>query len=120
PVAKAMVGRVLDAFGEPLDGGPAIAPEGYREIQPASINPLRRAPLDEVLETGVRAIDGVMPIAKGQRVGVFAAAIGQTLPDHTVFHFNERVLVATLNDAVVAILVSRCVGCGVGLRLALH
>lgn len=74
PVARAMIGRVLDAFGEPLDGGPAIAAEGYREVQPAPINPLRRVPLDEPLETGVSAIDGVMPIAKGQRVGVFAGS----------------------------------------------
>jgi flagellum-specific ATP synthase len=74
PVARAMVGRVVDAFGEPLDGGPAIAAESHREIQPVPINPLRRVPLDQPLETGVRAIDGVMPIAKGQRVGVFAGS----------------------------------------------
>jgi flagellum-specific ATP synthase len=74
PVARAMIGRVIDAFGEPLDGGPAIVAEGYREIQPVPINPLRRVPLDQPLETGVSAIDGVMPIAKGQRVGVFAGS----------------------------------------------
>ncbi|MBE1162740.1 FliI/YscN family ATPase [Dyella sp. 7MK23] len=74
PVARAMVGRVIDAFGEPLDGGPAIVAEAYREIQPVPINPLRRVPLDQPLETGVSAIDGIMPIAKGQRVGVFAGS----------------------------------------------
>lgn len=74
PVARAMIGRVIDAFGEPLDGGPAIVAEGYRDIQPTPINPLRRVPLDQPLETGVCAIDGVMPIAKGQRVGVFAGS----------------------------------------------
>jgi flagellum-specific ATP synthase len=74
PVARALVGRVVDAFGEPLDGGPAIVAEGYRDVQPAPINPLRRMPLDEPLETGVCAVDGVMPIAKGQRVGVFAGS----------------------------------------------
>lgn len=74
PVARAMIGRVIDAFGEPLDGGPAIVAEGYRDIQPVPINPLRRVPLDQALETGVSAIDGVMPIAKGQRVGVFAGS----------------------------------------------
>jgi flagellum-specific ATP synthase len=74
PVARAMVGRVIDAFGEPLDGGPAIAAEGYREVLSPPINPLRRVPLDQPLETGVSAIDGVMPIAKGQRVGVFAGS----------------------------------------------
>lgn len=74
PVGRAMIGRVVDAFGEPLDGGPAIAAEAYRDVQPAPINPLRRVPLDQPLETGVSAIDGVMPIAKGQRVGVFAGS----------------------------------------------
>lgn len=74
PVARAMIGRVVDAFGEPLDGGPAIAAEAYRDVQPAPINPLGRVPLDQPLETGVVAIDGVMPIAKGQRVGVFAGS----------------------------------------------
>lgn len=74
PVARSMVGRVIDAFGEPLDGGPSIVPDEYRDIQPAPINPLKRRPLDEGLETGVYAIDGVMPIAKGQRVGVFAGS----------------------------------------------
>ena len=98
PVAKAMVGRVLDAFGEPLDGGHAIVPEGWREIQPASINPLRRAPLDEVLETGVRAIDGVMPIAKGQRVGVFAGSgVGKsTLLGMMARHVKADVVVVAM------------------------
>lgn len=74
PVARAMIGRIVDAFGEPLDGGPAMAAEDYRDIQPVPINPLRRVPLNQPLETGVIAIDGVMPIAKGQRVGVFAGS----------------------------------------------
>jgi flagellum-specific ATP synthase len=74
PVARAMVGRVVDAFGEPLDGGPVIVPEAHRDVLPAPINPLRRVPLNQPLETGVHAIDGVMPIAKGQRVGVFAGS----------------------------------------------
>lgn len=95
PVARAMVGRVMDAFGEPLDGGPAIAAESYRELQPAPINPLRRVPLDQPLETGVSAIDGVMPIAKGQRVGVFAGSgVGKsTLLGMMARHVNADVVV---------------------------
>lgn len=98
PVAKTMVGRVLDAFGEPLDGAPAIVPGGWREIQPASINPLRRAPLDEVLETGVRAIDGVMPIAKGQRIGIFAGSgVGKsTLLGMMARHVKADVVVVAM------------------------
>lgn len=74
PVGPGMIGRVLDAFGTPLDGGPDIEAESHRDIQPPPINPMRRVPLDEALETGVRAIDGVLPFAKGQRVGVFAGS----------------------------------------------
>lgn len=98
PVAKAMVGRVLDAFGEPLDNGPAIEPDSYRDIQPAPINPLRRAPLNEVLETGVRAIDGVMPIAKGQRVGIFAGSgVGKsTLLGMMARHVRADVVVVAM------------------------
>jgi len=98
PVARAMIGRVLDAFGDPLDGGPAITPESYREIQPPPINPLRRAPLDQALETGVRAIDGVMPIAKGQRVGVFAGSgVGKsTLLGMMARHVRADVIVVAM------------------------
>ena len=98
PVSRSMIGRVLDAFGEPLDGGPPITPEGYREIQSPPINPLRRAPLDQLLETGVRAIDGVMPIAKGQRVGVFAGSgVGKsTLLGMMARHVRADVIVVAM------------------------
>jgi len=98
PVSRSMIGRVLDAFGEPLDGGPAITPEGYRDIQSPPINPLCRAPLDQVLETGVRAIDGVMPIAKGQRVGVFAGSgVGKsTLLGMMARHVHADVIVVAM------------------------
>ena len=44
PVSRAVVGRVIDAFGEPLDGGTRIVAEGYRDVQPMPINPMRRLP----------------------------------------------------------------------------
>ncbi|MHB1059450.1 MAG: FliI/YscN family ATPase [Rhodanobacter sp.] len=98
PVGRAMIGRVIDAFGAPLDGGPDIAAEGQRPIQRAPINPMRRAPLDEALETGVRAIDGVLPLAKGQRVGVFAGSgVGKsTLLGMMARHVRADVVVIAL------------------------
>jgi flagellum-specific ATP synthase len=98
PVGRALIGRVIDAFGVPLDGGPDIAVEGRREIQRAPINPMRRAPLDEALETGVRAIDGVLPFAKGQRVGVFAGSgVGKsTLLGMMARHVRADVVVIAL------------------------
>jgi flagellum-specific ATP synthase len=98
PVARAMVGRVLDAFGMPLDGGEPIDPEGHRDVQRPPINPLLRAPLDDVLETGVRAIDAILPFAKGQRVGVFAGSgVGKsTLLGMMARHVKADVIVVAL------------------------
>lgn len=98
PVGQGMIGRVLDAFGAPLDGGPAIEAESHRDIQPPPINPMRRVPLDEVLETGVRAIDGVLPFAKGQRVGVFAGSgVGKsTLLGMMARHVHADVVVVAM------------------------
>ena len=98
PVGRALIGRVIDAFGVPIDGGPEISAEGQRDIQRAPINPMRRAPLDEALETGVRAIDGVLPFAKGQRVGVFAGSgVGKsTLLGMMARHVRADVVVIAL------------------------
>ncbi|HEX7814756.1 FliI/YscN family ATPase [Dyella sp.] len=98
PVSRAMIGRVIDAFGEPLDGGEAIRAEAFRDVQPPPINPLRRAPLDEALETGVSAIDAVMPLAKGQRVGIFAGSgVGKsTLLGMMARHVRADVVVVAL------------------------
>jgi ATP synthase in type III secretion protein N len=76
PFGRALLGRVIDAFGQPLDGRPL--PEGlssspvYREPP----NPLARATITQPLSTGVRAIDAVLTVGVGQRVGVFASAGG--------------------------------------------
>lgn len=98
PVSRSMIGRVIDAFGEPLDGGPDISAESHRDIQRAPINPMHRAPLDEALETGVRAIDGVLPLAKGQRVGVFAGSgVGKsTLLGMMARHVRADVVVVAM------------------------
>ena len=74
PVGKTLLGRVVDAFGAPLDGGAPIAADARWAVFRSPIHPLQRAPLDTPLETGVRAIDGVVPLAKGQRVGIFAGS----------------------------------------------
>lgn len=98
PVGRALIGRVIDAFGAPLDGGPGIAADGLRDVLRAPINPMRRAPLDEALETGVRAIDGVLPLAKGQRIGVFAGSgVGKsTLLGMMARHVRADVVVIAL------------------------
>lgn len=74
PVGAGLLGRVVDAFSQPLDGGPAIAYDARYPLYREPINPLDRAEIDEILETGVRAIDGLLTLGVGQRVGVLAGS----------------------------------------------
>ena len=74
PVGEALLGRVVDAFGAPLDGSPIKAQLEQYPLRPAPINPLERARVCAVLETGVRAIDCLFTLGRGQRVGIFAGS----------------------------------------------
>lgn len=74
PVGEGMLGRVVDAAGRPLDG---LGPLNYSREVPltaAPINPLTRAPIDDVLDVGVRAINGLLTVGRGQRMGLFAGS----------------------------------------------
>jgi flagellum-specific ATP synthase len=73
-VGDALLGRVIDAFGVPLDGGPALAAAPTRPLLAKPINPLSRPPIRELMETGVRAIDALLPLGRGQRMGIFAGS----------------------------------------------
>lgn len=73
-VGPALLGRVLDGLGRPLDGMPL--PSGLRTV-PADRDPpsaLRRRPVRDPFVTGVRAIDGLLPLGVGQRIGLFAGS----------------------------------------------
>ncbi|MBS0629839.1 MAG: type III secretion system ATPase SctN [Verrucomicrobia bacterium] len=75
-VGKELLGRVLNGYGEAIDveeKGPLNLTESYPVIQ-SPPDPLKRQLIDEPLETGVRAIDGVLTVGKGQRMGIFAGA----------------------------------------------
>jgi len=74
PVSDDLLGRVVDAFGEPLDGHPAPFVDRHYPIYPEPINPLARKRIDAILETGVRAIDSLLTLGRGQRVGIFAGS----------------------------------------------
>jgi F-type H+-transporting ATPase subunit alpha len=67
PVGDALLGRVIDPIGRPVDGKGPMAAEGLRnlEIQAASV--VQRQPVKEPLQTGIKAIDGMTPIGRGQR-----------------------------------------------------
>lgn len=69
-----LLGRVLDGFGEPMDGGPPIQAEELCDLFAVPPGPLEREHIVEPLETGIRAIDGLLPCGKGQRVGLFGGS----------------------------------------------
>jgi len=71
-VGPGLLGKVLDGFGKPIDGTLFI--EGIaRNVKSQAPNPLDRQLCNQVLSTGVKAIDGLLTVAKGQRMGIFAA-----------------------------------------------
>lgn len=74
PVAQAMLGRAVDAFGEPLDGKGAFAPETQVPLHNEPPNPLERPRIVEPLDVGVRSINGLLTLGKGQRVGIMAGS----------------------------------------------
>ena len=74
PVSDAMIGRVLDAHGLPLDEGPALGAGTPMALRPTPLNPMTRPAIGAQLVTGVRAIDSFLPLGRGQRVGIFAGS----------------------------------------------
>jgi len=73
-VGDALLGRVIDGFGRPLDGLAAPSFTTFRPIKGVPSNPMRRPRIDKILETGIRSIDGLLTIGKGQRVGIFSGS----------------------------------------------
>jgi type III secretion protein N (ATPase) len=74
PVGDALLGRVIDSLGEPIDG---LGPLDTIEERPVFANPpspMSRRMIDTPLATGVRIVDGMMTLAEGQRMGIFAPA----------------------------------------------
>ncbi|MBW0446267.1 type III secretion system ATPase SctN [Paraburkholderia phenoliruptrix] len=74
PVGDTLLGRVIDSLGEPIDGlGPLEATE-QRPVFANPPSPMSRRMIDTPLATGVRVVDGMMTLAEGQRMGIFAPA----------------------------------------------
>lgn len=74
PVSPGLLGRTLDAFGAPLDGGPAIASEGMAPLYASPPPPLGRPRITEPLDVGVRAINALLTLGRGQRMGIMAGS----------------------------------------------
>jgi flagellum-specific ATP synthase len=74
PVGEGMLGRVVDAAGRPLDGLGPLNFDREVPLSRAPINPLTRAPIKDVLDVGVRAINAMLTVGRGQRMGLFAGS----------------------------------------------
>ena len=74
PVGDALLGRVIDGLGRPLDGLGPLATTDVASLRPAALNPMARQPITLPLGTGIRAIDALLTCGRGQRIGVFGGS----------------------------------------------
>ena len=78
PVGEALLGRTIDGLGNPMDDngiyGMGLKCSRYYEAEAAPPDPLKRRIIDEVLPLGVKAVDSMLTVGKGQRIGIFAGS----------------------------------------------
>jgi V-type H+-transporting ATPase subunit B len=74
PVSEDMLGRIFNGSGMPQDDGPPVLPEDILDIQGQPINPSQRDYPEEMIETGISAIDTMMSVARGQKIPLFSGA----------------------------------------------
>jgi flagellum-specific ATP synthase len=90
PVSKSLLGRVINGLGEPLDSGAPIVTSDYRPLYAAAPHPLKRRRVTRPLSVGVRAIDGLLTLGEGQRVGIFAGSgVGKSVLLGMMSKFTE-------------------------------
>ena len=90
PVGIGMLGRVVDARGEPLDNKGPLTDVHPVSLSAPILNPLQRAPIKETLDVGVRAINGMLTVGKGQRLGLFAGSgVGKSVLLGMMARFTE-------------------------------
>jgi flagellum-specific ATP synthase len=80
PVGNALLGRVVDGAGRPLDQFGPLNANAAAPLSVRAANPLGRAPISETLDTGVRAINALLTVGRGQRMGLFAGSgVGKSM-----------------------------------------
>lgn len=90
PVGDQLLGRVLDGAGRPLDGKGSLSLERRVPLYSRPINPLERAPIRQTLDVGVRAINGLLTVGRGQRLGLFAGSgVGKSVLLGMMARFTE-------------------------------
>lgn len=81
PVSEDMLGRIFNGSGKPIDDGPAVLAEDFLDIQGQPINPFARLYPQEMIQTGISAIDTMCSIARGQKIPIFS---GSGLPHNEI------------------------------------
>ena len=90
PVGERLLGRVLDGAGRPLDGMGPLTLERRVPLYSRPMNPLERAPIRDTLDVGVRAINGLLTVGRGQRLGLFAGSgVGKSVLLGMMARFTE-------------------------------
>jgi flagellum-specific ATP synthase len=74
PVGMNLRGRILDALGNPMDGKGSIVPDAFYPIENDPPNPLERRRIKDILPLGVKSIDSLLTMGRGQRIGIFAGS----------------------------------------------
>lgn len=74
PIGMGLLGRIVDAMGKPLDGKPLPEDIEYEGLINKTLNPLTRTPIHQVLDVGIRAINALLTVGQGQRMGLFAGS----------------------------------------------
>ena len=89
-LGPALLGRILDGRGEPLDGKPAPICEDVLSLHGRLINPMERGPINQVLDVGVKAINGMLTLGRGQRLGLIAGSgVGKSVLLGMLTRFTE-------------------------------
>ncbi|MCH8551275.1 MAG: flagellar protein export ATPase FliI [Natronospirillum sp.] len=73
-IGDELLGRVVNGFGEPIDTGPALQCRSRQSLQGQYINPMHRQPIREPLDVGIKAINALLSVGRGQRLGLFAGS----------------------------------------------
>ncbi|MDR0951736.1 MAG: flagellar protein export ATPase FliI [Oscillospiraceae bacterium] len=97
PVGRGFIGRALDALGNPMDGGEPVQPETYYPVNAMPPDPLKRERIKEVLPLGIKSIDSLITVGRGQRLGIFA---GSGIGKSTLLGMISRNAVADINVIV--------------------
>ncbi|NLO48648.1 MAG: flagellar protein export ATPase FliI [Clostridiales bacterium] len=97
PVGRSLIGRVIDALGNPYDDMEEPVPEAFYPVDNKPPNPMTRNRIRDILPLGVKSIDGLMTIGSGQRIGIFA---GSGVGKSTLLGMMAKYAVSDLNVIV--------------------